>query len=221
MNSMLIAVPLTERKFSERLREAKEKGADLVELRVDQFERTDAEYVNERVSEVKETGLGVILTIRSPEEGGREVPNRREIFEKVAPLCEYADIELSSRDMIIPVRNAVTRGGGKLIVSFHNFELTPPNWILREVLREGHRYGGIPKISVKANSYEDVARLMCVGNQEKYEKIIIAMGDFGRVSRVAGYIFGSVITYASLGESLAPGQLPLEEMVKLRELLYK
>lgn len=218
---MLVAVPLTEKNFSERVREAKEKGADLVELRVDQFERTDTEYVEERVKEVKETGLGVILTVRSPEEGGRKVGNRREIFEKVAPLCDYADIELSSREMIIPVRNAVTRGGGKLIVSFHNFDLTPPNWILREVLREGHRYGGIPKVAVRANSYEDVARLLCVGNQEKYEKILISMGDIGRVSRVAGYVFGSVITYTALGESLAPGQLPLEEVVKLRELLYK
>lgn len=218
---MLIAVPLTERNFSERVREAKEKGADLVELRVDQFERRDAEYVEERVREVKEVGLGVILTVRSPEEGGRDVRNRREIFERVAPLCDYADIELSSRDMIISVRNAVARGGGKLIVSFHNFELTPPNWVLREVLREGHRYGGIPKVAVRANSYEDVARLLCVGNQEKYEKILIAMGDVGSISRLAGYIFGSVITYSSLGESLAPGQLPLEDMVKLRELFYK
>ncbi len=218
---MLIAVPLTERNFSERVREAKEKGADLVELRVDQFERRDAEYVEERVREVKEVGLGVILTVRSPEEGGRDVRNKREIFERVAPLCDYADIELSSRDMIIPVRNAVARGSGKLIVSFHNFELTPPNWVLREVLREGHRYGGIPKVAVRANSYEDVARLLCVGNQEKYEKILIAMGDVGSISRLAGYIFGSVITYSSLGESLAPGQLPLEDMVKLRELFYK
>ncbi len=218
---MLIAVPLTERNFSERVREAKEKGADLVELRVDQFERRDAEYVEERVREVKEVGLGVILTVRSPEEGGRDVRNRREIFERVAPLCDYADIELSSRDMIISVRNAVARDGGKLIVSFHNFELTPPNWVLREVLREGHRYGGIPKVAVRANSYEDVARLLCVGNQEKYEKILIAMGDVGSISRLAGYIFGSVITYSSLGESLAPGQLPLEDMVKLRELFYK
>jgi 3-dehydroquinate dehydratase-1 len=218
---MLIAVPLTDRDFRDRVRKAKEEGADLIELRVDQFENTEVDYVLERVNFVKDAGLKTILTVRSPEEGGREVKNRREIFEKVAPSCDFADIELSSRELIIPVRNAVSKGGGRLIVSFHNFELTPPNWIVREVLREGHRYGGIPKVAVKANSYEDVARLLCVGNQEKYEKILISMGDLGRVSRLAGYLFGSVITYASLGESLAPGQLPLKDMVKLRELFYK
>lgn len=218
---MLIAVPLTDKDFKERVKEAKEKGADIVELRVDQFSKTDPDYVLDLLRTAKEEGLRTILTVRSPEEGGREVANRREIFEKVAPESDYADVELSSRDLIIPVRNAVSKGGGNLIVSFHNFELTPANWIIREVLREEHRYGGIPKVAVKANSYEDVARLLCVGNQEKYEKILIAMGEIGRISRLAGFVFGSVISYASLGESLAPGQLPLEEMVKLRELFYK
>jgi len=217
---MLIAVPLTDKDFKERVREAREKGADIVELRVDQFSKTDPDYVLDLLRTAKEEGLRTILTVRSPEEGGREVASRREIFERVAPESDYADIELSSRDLIISVRNAVSKGGGRLIVSFHNFELTPANWIIREVLREGHRYGGIPKVAVKANSHEDVARLLCVGNQEKYEKILIAMGNLGRISRLAGFIFGSVISYASLGESLAPGQLPLEEMVKLRELFY-
>ncbi len=218
---MLIAVPLTDKDFDERVKEAKDKGADIVELRVDQFGRTETEYILDLVRTAKERKLKVILTVRSPEEGGREVKNRREIFERVAPECDYADVELSSRDLIIPVRNSVIKGGGRLIVSFHNFDMTPASWILREIMREGHRYGGIPKISVKANSYEDVARLLCVGSKEKYDKILIAMGDVGKISRLAGFIFGSVISYASLGESLAPGQLPLEEMVKLRELFYQ
>jgi len=218
---MLIAVPLTDENFKERLKEAKEKGADLIELRVDQFSNTEVGYVSDLLSLVKEEGLGTILTVRIEEEGGRKVPNRREIFKELSPQSDYVDVELAARDEIIFVKNAASKGGSKMIVSYHNFELTPANWIIREVLREGHRYGGIPKVAVKANSYEDVSRLLCVGNQEKYDKILIAMGDLGRISRVAGFIFGSVITYASLGRSLAPGQLPLEDMVKLRELLYK
>ncbi len=216
---MLIAVPLSDRDFTAKVKEAKEKGADLIELRVDQFSRTEVDYVIEKVEIVKEHSLGTILTVRIPEEGGKPVSNRREIFNKVAPLCDYADVELSSRADIVPVRDALS--GGKLIVSFHDFERTPPNWVIREVLREGYRYGGIPKVAVRANSYEDVARLLCVGAQENYPKILIAMGDIGKISRLAGFAFGSVISYASLGEALAPGQLPLEELVKLRELFYK
>ncbi|MDQ7037857.1 MAG: type I 3-dehydroquinate dehydratase [Aquificota bacterium] len=218
---MLIAVPLTDEGFREKVKEAREKGADIVELRVDLFSRRDPDHVLDLLMFAKESGLKTILTVRSPEEGGGEVENRKEIYEKVAPYSDFADVELSSRNLIPYVREALSKGGGRLIVSFHDFERTPPSWVIREVLREGFRYGGIPKVAVKANSYGDVARLLCVGSQEKGDKILIAMGDLGRVSRVAGFVFGSLITYATLGRPLAPGQLGLEETVKLRELLYK
>ena len=216
---MLIAVPLDDKDFSNKIKEAKEKGADIVELRVDQFSNTSVDYVKDKLLEVKERGLKTILTVRIPEEGGREVKNREEIFEKLAPLSDYTDIELSRRSLLVKLHNLLD-GKGRLIISYHNFEVTPPNWIIREVLREGYRFGGIPKIAVKANSYEDVARLLCISRQVEGEKIVIAMGDYGKVSRIAGYIFGSVITYASLGKSFAPGQISLEEMVKLKKLLY-
>ncbi|HIC97546.1 MAG TPA: type I 3-dehydroquinate dehydratase, partial [Aquificaceae bacterium] len=86
--------------------------------------------------------------------------------------------------------------------------------------REGYRRGGIPKVAVMAHTLEDVQRLLCAASEEKYEKILISMGEVGRVSRVCAYVFGSVITYASFKTSLAPGQLPLEEMVRLRELIF-
>ncbi len=217
---MLLAVPLDDKNFSENLRKAKEKGADLVELRVDQFSDTELSYVEERIKEAKETGLGTILTVRLPSEGGREVKNRGEILENLSPLSDYTDVELSDRYTLIKVSQKVREAGKKLIVSFHDFERTPPNWIIREVLREGLRYGGIPKIAVRANSYEDVARLLCISRQVEGEKVIIAMGDYGKISRLAGFVFGSVISYCSLGRSFAPGQIPLEEMVRLREEFY-
>jgi len=218
---MLIAVPLSDRNFGERLLKVREGGADAVELRVDLFERTDADYVEDLGRQVREAGLKLILTVRIPQEGGRQVPNRREIFEKVAPIADFTDIELRERPLIPWLRKVVAQGKGRLIISYHNFKLTPASWVLREILREGHRFGGVPKIAVRANSLEDVARLLCTGGQERYDKILIAMGRIGSVSRIAGFVFGSLITYASLDEPSAPGQLSLEDTVKLRELFYK
>jgi 3-dehydroquinate dehydratase-1 len=218
---MLIAVPLTDRDFRTRVREAKDKGADIVELRVDRFSRTDPPYVLDLLKFAKEEGLKTILTVRSPEEGGGEVANREEVYLEVSPHSDFVDLELSSRGLIGPVREAVSSGGGRLILSFHDFERTPPSWVIREVIREGVRFGAIPKVAVRANSYEDVARLLCVGSQERADKILIAMGDLGKISRVAAFVFGSIITYASLGETLAPGQLSLEETVRMREVFYR
>ena len=218
---MLIAAPLSDQNLEEDLRAVKELGADIVELRIDMFERTEPDYVLSWVKRAKELGLSTILTIRSPQEGGKDVPNRERIFELVSPYADYTDIELSSRALIPYVRNITKASGKKLIISYHNFELTPANWILREVFREGMRWGAdIVKVAVKANSYEDTARLLCVARQEEGQKIIISMGKYGKISRVSGFIFGSVISYAYYRQATAEGQLSLEEMVKLREILY-
>jgi len=218
---MLIAVPLSDQNLEEDLRAVKELGADIVELRIDMFERTEPDYVLSWVKRAKELGLSTILTIRSSQEGGKDVPNRERIFELVSPYADYTDIELSSRALIPYVRNLTKASGKKLIISYHNFELTPANWILREVFREGMRWGAdIVKVAVKANSYEDTARLLCVARQEEGQKIIISMGKYGKISRVSGFIFGSVISYAYYRQATAEGQLSLEEMVKLREILY-
>ncbi len=218
---MLIAVPLTDRNFEENIKACKERGADIIELRVDLFENKDADFILECIKKVQEVGLKTILTVRSEKEGGSRVENRREIFKNCSPYSDYTDIELSSQDILSEVRDIVKTSQKKLIISYHNFELTPPNWVLREILREAKRWGGdITKISVKANSYEDVARLLCLGKEEEGDKILIAMGEYGRVSRVAGFIFGSVITYSFIGSPVAPGQIELTEMVKLRALLF-
>ncbi len=219
---MQIAVPLTDEALSEKVERAGSYGADIIELRVDQFRDTSVEHVIECIDLVQSKGLKTILTVRSPQEGGKPVSNRLEIFKRAAPVSDYTDIELSSREEIPAVREFVKKGKGKLIVSFHNFEVTPPTWVLREVLRESKRYGAdIPKIAVMPNSVEDVARLLCLGNEEKGDKVLISMGSLGSISRLAGFVFGSVISYASLDESFAPGQIPLRELVELRKRFYK
>jgi 3-dehydroquinate dehydratase-1 len=75
-------------------------------------------------------------------------------------------------------------------------------------------------VAVKANSYQDTARLLCLCEKEEGEKIIIAMGKYGKISRLAGYIFGSVISYAFYRSATAEGQLSLEEMVRLKREFY-
>ncbi|MCS7308505.1 MAG: type I 3-dehydroquinate dehydratase, partial [Aquificaceae bacterium] len=204
------AVPLSDEGFEENLELCRGKGADIVELRVDLFKEKDPDFVLGCLSKVHEKGLMTILTVRSEKEGGSRVENRLELFRACAPYSDYTDIELSSQDLIPEVKRLVKDAGKKLIISYHNFEFTPNNWILKEVFREARRWGAdVVKVSVKSNSYEDTARLLCLGRQEECEKILIAMGEYGRASRIAGFVFGSVITYAFIGSAVAPGQLSL------------
>lgn len=218
---MLIAVPLTDIEFDKRLEACRTLGADIVELRIDMFENTQVERVRKLIQKAHSAGLMTILTIRSEEEGGRKVENREELFEQLSALSHYTDVELSSLSILPKVRDIVKAHNRKLIISYHNFSATPPRWILREVFRSARRWSAdIVKIAVKANSYKDVAELLCIGKEEEGEKILISMGKMGSISRLAGFVFGSVISYAFIDEQVAEGQIHLEQMVKLRKLFY-
>jgi 3-dehydroquinate dehydratase-1 len=213
-----IAIPITDENFDEVL--VKAKKANILEFRVDYFSNKDISFVSGLLKKAKENGFETILTIRSEKEGGAYVENRVEMFEKLMPLSDYTDIELSSTDIITYISKLSKEYNKKLIVSYHNFEMTPANFVIKETIREALRYGDIPKIALKANSYEDVARLMCSASDIKTPKILISMGEFGKISRIAGFIFGSFISYVYLEKPNAPGQLSLEEMLKLKEMFY-
>jgi len=219
---MKIAVPLSDENFDENLRLCKEKGADIIELRVDLFKKRDLDFIREKIEGVKEAGLEVLLTVRSEKEGGKHVENRREIFESLSPLCDYTDIELSSKDLLGFVRDIVKESGRKLIISHHDFGGTPPGWLIVEILREMYRWGAdIAKLAVTPKSWEDVSRLLCFSRRVEGKKILIAMGELGKLTRVAGPPFNSVITYSFVGKAVAPGQINLEDMIYIRNILYE
>jgi len=47
------------------------------------------------------------------------------------------------------------------------------------------------------------------------------MGELGKLTRVAGPPFNSVITYSFVGKAVAPGQINLEDMIYIRNILYE
>ena len=69
----------------------------------------------------------------------------------------------------------------------------------------------------------DVLRLMTetLRFAEKHSDLTLvtmAMGELGKITRVASDSFGSSWTFASVGTTSAPGQLSLSEMLTIREI---
>jgi 3-dehydroquinate dehydratase-1 len=50
--------------------------------------------------------------------------------------------------------------------------------------------------------------------------ITMSMARDGVISRVAGEIFGSDVTFGSVGKASAPGQLPSEELGQVLAILH-
>lgn len=48
----------------------------------------------------------------------------------------------------------------------------------------------------------------------------MSMGKLGRLSRMMGEYFGSCMTFATAKDASAPGQVPLDDLKKVLEVLH-
>ncbi len=217
----LIALPVNDKEFEETIDKAAEKKVDIIELRIDQFRDRNIDYILDKVNYVKDKGLAALITVRSAREGGTPMSDyeRERIFKATAPLADILDIELTSDNLIKKVLKIAKENNCYGLVSYHDFEKTPPEEEIQKIIDKAHSYGAdIVKYAFKVNDREDVARIMCITDKNRDKNpVAIGMGELGRITRVAGFFFGSVITYTYIGVSFAPGQIELD---KLKEELY-
>ena len=188
----------------------------------------------------------VLLTCRTAAEGGRA---RLDDASYVALLCSVldglADWAPERRPVAIDVE--VQRGclpqvceqahglGIDVVASFHDFEATPADEVLEEVLaRMACEGADLAKIAVWPTGADDVARLLGVCARATADAgegaglgvpvAAMSMGALGAVSRVAP-AFGSALTFAVVPDeqgqarASAPGQLPLQDVRRCLELL--
>lgn len=217
----------------ENSKKAAEKGADILEIRLDLLGIRTPERAAEVIREIKaETGLPIIVTSRSGAEGGKwdgEEEDRTGLLINLLSLKDgpdAIDIELSAG---MKERNRVIKAAKDretaVIVSSHDFLKTPPLQNMRTIIEEMFLAGAdIAKLAVMPLSVGDTLNLLRVTLDFKdagKSVCTIAMGSQGKHTRVVAPFYGSVLTYASIesNASAAPGQLPVDEVKKIMEML--
>ncbi len=217
----------------ENSKKAAEKGADILEIRLDLLGIRNPERAAEMIREIKaETGLPIIVTSRSGAEGGKwdgEEEDRTGLLINLLSLKDgpdAIDIELSAG---MKERNRVIKAAKDretaVIVSSHDFLKTPPLQNMRTIIEEMFLAGAdIAKLAVMPLSVGDTLNLLRVTLDFKdagKSVCTIAMGSQGKHTRVVAPFYGSVLTYASIesNASAAPGQLPVDEVKKIMEML--
>jgi len=214
----LICVPILKKDSKDVLkvaREAIKSGADLVELRIDALLDNDPQNVIHLTEEINHP---LIATNRIKDEGGYfngSELERTRILVEAADYADYVDIELQTNEKL---RSEVIRAAKSTIISFHDFERTPPTSELLEIVRKEKELGTIAKFSVMPHNRQDTLNVLEVVNQND-NTIGIAMGKLGRYTRVVAPLLGSPITYASLDGGSAPGQLDLKDTKAIIETL--
>lgn len=190
---------------------------DILELRVDMFEKTELSHVRDIFERVREKlKKPIILTIRDPKEGGqREFADRLELFRALTPLSDIVDVEIADDGMMRDVREICTGFRKILIGSYHNFRETPEDSFLEDIITKGKERGAdIVKIAVVPKDRDEVGRLMFLTMKHRDKGLItISMGDTGLPSRIFNPIFGSLVTYGFISRSSAPGQVSVSELL--------
>ncbi|HSN67107.1 MAG TPA: type I 3-dehydroquinate dehydratase [Fusibacter sp.] len=225
-----ICVSLTAKNKAELLEDAASIACDLtassvidiVEWRADYYEGPIEGQVRpiEPLAELRQI-IGdkpLIFTYRTANEGGvGSIDFNYESLLKEAidsGLVDFVDVELFMGDETVSQLIAYARANGvKVIASNHDFDGTPELEEIVTRLQNMQKLGAdILKIAVMPKNMKDVLTLLeaTVIMSEQYAQcplVTIAMSDLGAITRVTGEVFGSSITFGTLGKSSAPGQI--------------
>ena len=220
-----VVIALSGHESMKTINAIKSKGADALELRVDQLSNLSIEAVLKKVNSLRGKGLPIIVTIRSKKEGGKTSisdKKRLELFNAVIPLVNAIDIELNSRAIVHEVIKAAKSKKKMVIISYHDFKGTPSIVNLKKIISESKKIGAdLVKIATLANKEEDVIRLTELTAECKNSHLVtIALGNKGSISRLIFPLYGSLLTYACVTKPLAPGQFSFNELREKLRLFY-
>ncbi len=229
-----ICVPVVETTTEKIIQQIQElQNCDLIELRIDFYENIhDLKQVHELLLQVRQqTNLPLLLTYRSLKEGGHIQLSDQEYLSLVQTACQsgcidIVDIELESGNMLVyQLVEIAHQNHVKVLMSYHDFEKTPAVMEMKERLEKMEIMGAdICKIAVMPFSYKDVIQVlnttMEMSQRLTRPLVTMSMGKIGKITRIVGELVGSSITFASVGQSSAPGQLTLEDMQTLLEVIH-
>jgi 3-dehydroquinate dehydratase-1 len=195
--------------------------SDVVEFRLDKMPG-EINWLN-WARLVEAAGVPVIATIRLRTEGGDWPGPDRErlsLYTQALENLSAVDVEFNS-EICAPVSEMGRKLGKLCILSFHDFERTPPVADLQEIASKAQNLGSVVKISTVITKPEDLETLeKLLALEWRVPLCVIGMGPLGTNSRVSLAAKGSCLTYGYLDQAAAPGQLAASELVaQLRAIL--
>jgi 3-dehydroquinate dehydratase-1 len=184
------------------------RHAECAELRLDLLDLTE--------NQIKRLFSLPVKTVATCREGKFSDQYRLTLLETaIITGATYVDIELEMpAEMKKLIVKMAKEKNCKIIVSYHNFNLTPPVPELRSIINSCRETGAdIVKIVCQVVNAMDVANLLSLYT---FEKNIIAfgMGLDGLITRIAAPLLGAEFTYATIDKDnkTAPGQVTVKEM---------
>lgn len=189
----------------------------LIELRLDLIRKDPRELYAQIPAEVK--------TIATCRPGVYTEEERIVLLKTSMDLgASFIDIEIDSPQKTLSKLFDHTQNcASDVIVSYHNFEFTPDRVELVKVLNSSYELGGvIAKIATKVNSMDDTRNLLSLYDIAG-RKVVIGMGNMGRILRIMAPYVGAEFTFAASdqGGETAPGQLSVGQLNELYKVINR
>ncbi|MBV5270584.1 MAG: type I 3-dehydroquinate dehydratase [Afipia sp.] len=203
------------------------KKPDLLEWRVDFFAAIgDARAVVDTALLIRKAagGIPVLLTRRNVSEGGNPITiEEPAVVAMYVAACEarcveIIDYELSNAPADLQRLREVSKANAiAMIMSYHNFQMTPDAVTLDSKFAAAERLGAdIAKVAVMPQDAQDVLALLAATDRARQTislpLISMSMGGVGSLSRIMGWVYGSAATFAVGKSSSAPGQVAIEDL---------
>ncbi len=161
----------------------------------------------------------VLATCRRRQNHGKfngSIDEQLALLEKaVAAGARAIDLEIETAEACSERLHAL-RGRASLVVSYHNYEATPPldTLVGRMMKVQADAY----KIVTTARKPSDNLRVLAAARAlPKHPMVVLAMGELGFPTRVLSPVYGGVYTYAAplYAEGTAAGQVSAHHLRKL------
>lgn len=246
--NICVPIPVKSGDFKETkelIKRALETKPDFIEFRFDYINNSKALNTEhaKKILNLVPPAVPAIFTFRDPSEGGQtkiDDPNRLNILKAlIQAKPRYFDIEMRSNKQILEQIIALAKQNNvQLIFSYHDFQKTPVYEeglkIFRDFLKELNKKeknnfidSCIFKTIFTAQKFEDnlTALKICKTISESDCNVIcFCMGELGIFSRLMCVrlgLFSSFLTFGSFEEQTAPGQLHINKMREIYQLLFK
>ena len=233
-----ICVPIvgvTKEAILDEARAITKLPADVVEWRIDWFENVfDFDKLVDVLKDLREVlgDMPILMTFRTSKEGG-EKAIEDEVYADIniraaqTGYVDLVDVEVFTGDEIVKkIIDGAHAAVVKVVASNHDFFKTPDKDDIVRRLRKMQDLGAdIPKIAVMPQNKKDVLTLLTATEEMANEYadrpiITMSMAGTGVISRLAGEVFGSALTFGAAAKASAPGQMGVEDLKQVLTLLH-
>jgi 3-dehydroquinate dehydratase-1 len=199
--------------------------AAIAEWRLDAWPTVSTALAKQVVDRLHAAGKLLLVTCRTQAEGGAFAGDSSAyvaLSQRLLALGPDAlDVEARFAAPTITALVALAHAAGAAVVgSHHDFSATPALATGQALLSAQATWADVVKLAAMPQVPADTLTLLTLSAWAKTTlacpAIVIGMGALGQLTRVASGAFAPALTFASLGQSSAPGQLSVQAIVGMQ-----